>query len=215
LSIFLLRYGYDVAINGWDKADKILAVAEEMAVSEYKPSVADSPDSAWGLHLKAKGVKYYELFSKWGWHRMSIGSFFGVYDWYKIRSQGWYYLLIFSITCFLLIYIFSSILVKGERQDKIFTIMVLGFVSLTIFASTYHSWINDWQPQGRYLFPILGMLGLLLYRKQKYLNISLVAMFVIIICGLSFYSFIFTGLSHYIYGNISVYIYGDPRLMNP
>jgi hypothetical protein len=194
LSMFSLRYGYDVATNGWDKADKMVAYAEKTAMPSYKPSIADSPDSALGLHLKAKGVKYYELFSKWGWLKMSFGSFFGVYDYMKIKSPPWYYIIVLCITFLFSIYLISTVLVKGESADKIFLVSVLGFVGVAIFASTYHSWVNDFQAQGRYLFPILGMLGLLLYRNQKILNRSLVAMFVISLCGLSFYSFIFTGL---------------------
>lgn len=195
LSIFLLRYGYDLAINGWDKADKMVAYAEKVAEPQFKPSVDDSPTSYYGLRLRAKGLKYSELFSKWEWHKISFRSFFGVYDWMKICSSLRYYRIVFYVISLFLIYITSSILVKGERADRIFVIIVWGFICTSILLSTYHSWVIDFQAQGRYLFPILGMLGALLYQNQKILNKGLLAIFVMVLCGLAAYSFIFTGLS--------------------
>jgi hypothetical protein len=195
LSMFLLRYGYDVAVNGWDKADKMRAYAEKVAEQPFKPSLRLSPDSYFGLGLRAKGLKYSELFSEWEWHKKSFRSFFGAYDYMKIFSSIRHYRTVFCIMSLFLIYIIASILVKGERSDKIILVIVLGFISATIFISTYHSWVNDFQAQGRYLFPILGMLGTLLYQNQRVLNKCLVAIFVMVLCGLSAYSFIFIGLS--------------------
>jgi uncharacterized membrane protein len=191
LSLFLLRYGYDVAVNGWDKADKMVAYAEKVAEPPFKPSVAGSANAYYGLQLRAKGVKYYELFSEWKWHRTSFRSFFGVYNYMKIAPPRIFFKIVFVVMSLFLIYIISSISVKGERWDKIFMVIVLGFICACIFFSTYHSWVHDFQAQGRYLFPILGMLALLIYQNQKILDKFWLASFVTVLCGLSAYSFIF------------------------
>lgn len=194
LSLFLCRYGYDLAVNGWGKADKTLAYAEKIAQTEFKPSIRDSANSYYGLRLRSKGLSYSELFSKWEWHKISFKSFFGVYEYMKIFSSGRYYKLVSDVLWLFLIYITASMLIKGEMANKIFMLIVWTFISLCIFLSTYHSWVNDFQAQGRYLFPVLGMIGALLYQSRNILNKGLLAVFGMAFYGLATYSFIFTGL---------------------
>ncbi len=195
-SLFFVRYGYDVAINGWNKSERMAAYAEKMAAPEYKPSLAASSASFYGLHLRAKGLKYAELFSKWEWQRISFRSFFGVYDYMLIFSSRNYYNLVFYVLSVFLSYLTLSVLIKGGWQDRIFIILVWGFMALAILVSSLHSWINDFQAQGRYLFPVLGMLGTLLYQHQKIWQRGPVAVLVLMLCGLAAYSFIFTGLAN-------------------
>jgi hypothetical protein len=196
LSIFLLRYGYDLAINGWDKAGKKMAYAEIMAQPQFKPSAIGSGNSWYGLRLRSKGLSYSEIFAEeWQWHRMAFRSFFGVYGYMKVFSSRQYYTIVNYVILLSLIYITAAILLKGERADKIFMTLVWLIISLSIFVSTYYSWVRDFQAQGRYLFPVLGMVGALLYQSRKILHRSVVAGLVMVLCGLSFYSFLLTGLS--------------------
>ena len=143
LSVFLLRYGYDVAVNGWDKTGKIVAYAERVAEPQFKPSLGASPSSYYGLGLRAKGLSYWGLFSKkWRWHEKSFESFFGEYDYMKIRSSSTYYRTVCFFMSLFLIYIASVVLSKGAGADKIFLAMVWGFMLFMIFLSTYHSWVR-------------------------------------------------------------------------
>ena len=191
LAVFLLRYGYDVSINGWQKTSQMTAYAEKMAAPQYKPSVG----SYYGLHLRAKGLKYSELFSKWEWNKITFRSFFGVYDYMLIFSSSRYYRLVSDVITLFLIFLAASILVYGKMADRIFMVIVASFMAAAIFLSTLHSWINDFQAQGRYLFPMVGMLGALLFQSQKLLNKGLLALLTMVLLGLAAYSFIFTGLS--------------------
>ncbi|MDD2903688.1 MAG: hypothetical protein PHU44_14785 [Syntrophales bacterium] len=195
LAVFLLRYGYDVSINGWHKTGQMIAYAEKVAEPQFKPSVTDSSGSFYWVHLRAKGLKYSELFSKLEWHRITFRSFFGVYDYMQIFSSSKYYRLVYYVIIAFLLFIAASVLINGQWGDRIFMIIVAAFMAATIFLSTWHSWINDFQAQGRYLFPMVGMLGALLYQSQKLQNKGLLALLVMILCGLAAYSFIFTGLS--------------------
>lgn len=39
-------------------------------------------------------------------------------------------------------------------------LFVATFAAFTVALAIYHSWANDFQAQGRYLFPIVAMLGI-------------------------------------------------------
>jgi uncharacterized membrane protein len=63
-----------------------------------------------------------------------------------------------------------------------------------IFASLYHSWTVDLQPQGRYLMAIVPMLALLYANSRHLANRTIMAAGVIALFMLSTYSFIYYGL---------------------
>lgn len=193
--IFLLNSGGDLAINGWDKAAKVVAAAEQTAAPEYKPSQRSLQTSYFGLNLRGKGVKYNELFSSWKWHIGTCRSFFGVYGYMLISSAKLYYKVISGVFLSMIAYIFLSIFLRGKSNDKLFLVWVIGVILLAIFISSYHSWIADFQAQGRYLFPLLSIIGLAIYQNKKILNKSVLAIFVGILFLLSVNSFVFTGLA--------------------
>jgi len=91
--------------------------------------------------------------------------------------------------------VFLSIIRKGKPDDKVILSLAaacsLGIVGLSL----YHSWVNEFQPQGRYLFAIFPIVGVLLSRSkplvsQVFVNCIVAATFV-----LSSYSFVFVGLT--------------------
>lgn len=64
---------------------------------------------------------------------------------------------------------------------------------LLIGLSFRHSWTVDFQPHGRYLFPVFSMLGVLIFQSVKDLNKPLFNFFVIFMFIVSAYSYIFIG----------------------
>ena len=63
-----------------------------------------------------------------------------------------------------------------------------------IGVSLYHSWTMDFQAQGRYLFPILCMFGVLLGRCRQLFDTRLFILSVSQLYVLGLYSFIFIAL---------------------
>jgi uncharacterized membrane protein len=63
-----------------------------------------------------------------------------------------------------------------------------------IGASLYRSWTIDLQAQGRYLFPILPMVGVLLARGRTLVDNGVFILFSIQLFALSLYSYIFIAL---------------------
>ncbi len=63
-----------------------------------------------------------------------------------------------------------------------------------IGASLHHSWTMDFQAQGRYLFPLLSMFGVLLGRCRTIFETRLFVLSVTQLYLLGLYSFIFVAL---------------------
>ena len=70
-----------------------------------------------------------------------------------------------------------------------------GFAALIVWISLFHSWNNDFQAQGRYLFPIIPMLGLGLLLLRDRLPAKALLAATAFCFALSAYSFAFIGLA--------------------
>jgi len=79
-------------------------------------------------------------------------------------------------------------------RDMIFFLFVLTFAGLVVGQSVYHSWVNDYQPQGRYLFPILPMFMVALARMPSSFRMRIMPLFGFAFFVLSVWSFLLTGL---------------------
>jgi len=75
-------------------------------------------------------------------------------------------------------------------------LIVILFAGLAIGQSVYHSWVNDYQPQGRYLFVILPMLVIGLDRLPDRFRTRIIPIFSLIFFFLSASSFLWTAIRH-------------------
>jgi hypothetical protein len=78
---------------------------------------------------------------------------------------------------------------RSETQERTLVSFVLFFACLPVLQAAYHSWINDFQAQGRYLFPVIGMFGLLLVRLQNAIRPTVLVPLVLCAFALSAASF--------------------------
>jgi peptidoglycan/LPS O-acetylase OafA/YrhL len=74
--------------------------------------------------------------------------------------------------------------------------LVAAFAALTVGIALFHSWNNDFQAQGRYLFPILPMLGAGLLLVREHLPARALLAATAFCFALSLYSYVFIGLTH-------------------
>lgn len=188
----LIRYGSFQA-----KSEARLSYAEQITKDPFKPSKLGIPgESYYGSRLKAKGVDYVGIFlPPWNWLFVSAASSVGVYGYMSIRSPSAYYLIMLLVLGSLLYYISRKLIGHSAREAR----QLLGLVTLfslsMLFLSSYHSWTGDFQAQGRYLFPIIGMLSVAVGHYSPLLNTQLYGRFVIALFLLSVFSFVFTGLA--------------------
>jgi len=166
--------------------------AERVASSEFKPSVSGTERSYFGLNLRDQGVSYLGVFLHYPWARQSWRSFFGVYGHMEFLGPAPLFLAMTMAALLLCGGVLMANLVKSDPFERITTLVFVVLFAVTIFISSYHSWVNDFQPQGRYLFPVLPMLSLTLasaYNRNERLSYAVVFMF-----SVSCYSFMVVGL---------------------
>ena len=192
-SIYGLRHGVDLSINGHNKYEQRMAYAEEHAEPDFKPSIASTKDSYHGLRLRDKGVSFTEIFSPtWGWHTMSFKSFTGFYGYYAEYSPKWYYTYVLLIWAIVLLVIFRHMVFKANWQYKLFSLLSYTAICGGLLMSMLFCWLYDFQPQGRYMFPIIPIILVYFWtmfplwnRHEK----AIILCSVLVLALLSFYSF--------------------------
>ncbi|OQW91152.1 MAG: hypothetical protein BWK78_05375 [Thiotrichaceae bacterium IS1] len=211
-SVFTARFVLDVAINGESSLtsifsmnilfgnsaskSKLLAYREEITMYPFRPSTAktDLQATHYSTYLKDKGLKYGELFSKWHWHESTFKSFVGTYAHMSLFAPPFYYDLMAILLASFSFYILLCITLSKNRSLLFLMTVALLAIGGVIFISTYHSWVNAFQAQGRYLFPTTGILGLLLYQSRSYLHQWITNAFISCLFLMSVYSFLFIAI---------------------
>ena len=196
LSIVVTRYAYDISLNGLDRKAKIMALQEQQADKIFKSStlMANPAQSYFGLNLKSKGVSFRQLFSKRRWGTITFQSFVGRYGWMVIFSPEKYYTSMMLLYCIYFLLLFSTVCLHQGWRPRLIFIAMMTVSALTVFISAYYSWVSDFQPQGRYLFPILGMVGMVLWSLYSRLRHGIFIAITGIIFTLSTYSFVFVAM---------------------
>ncbi len=188
---------YDRMLNGPsnDKALVLGTIAEAHADAAFRPSEAGDTDSYFGLRLREKGVALHALLlPPWDWAIKSWKSFTGYYGYMKIRGPAAYYIAIFALYVALVSYTTRTILREGEPAERQMLAIALLFCGGVVFLSFYHSWINDFQAQGRYLFPTLALFAIPFTRASRFFRSRVVPALLGVAFALSASSFVFVGL---------------------
>jgi hypothetical protein len=86
---------------------------------------------------------------------------------------------------------------RAPGSDRLFCLLTLSLALGQVLLSAYHSWVADFQPQGRYLFPILPLLAFVLHRYRQWLPAGVLNMLFGSMFALSTFSFVFTALRYF------------------
>lgn len=193
IGLFLCRYGYDYVQYDGNKTEIKQKVQLEYAEEEYLPDESGKFQNT-GVQMKSKGIPLNDLFETYHWGRNSFKSFAGTYGWMEYASGQLYYLMV-AILYFIII---GSILVgfcqKGNGNFLI-TVGINIVIPATIFLSLLNSWIADFQAQGRYLFPVIGVLAYdhcVMGKMENIKNKQKISS--CMLCVLGIYSYIFVGI---------------------
>lgn len=193
LGVFGLQVGADYHVNGSDRQEKMISMQEELAHHWYKPSTELHKKHV-SLYRKARGTTLETLVKTDRWFERSFQTSFGVYGYFTISGTKGYYDLVRWSGIALLVFVFGSIFRGGGLVGSGLAVAAAGLAAGLIGVSLYHSWTVDFQSQGRYLFPILPMLGILYGWNHAAVNRRLLILFVTPMVMLGGYSFIFEGL---------------------
>ncbi len=193
LSVFGLRYALDIYINSFDRKAKLAACKEKLAEPIYKASTELNEQHPY-INLKDRGVTLREMFTDRYWGVLSFASTFGNYNYGSAASRH-YYKIFFFLTAGLGFFVSISFitdrscLIPSKRLLLLLNFILCGIVVLGL--SIWHSWVHDFQAQGRYLFPILTMFGFLLFESLPFINKRFLNFFIIAMFMLSAYSYLF------------------------
>ena len=200
ISIYTIRIGFDTYQNGINKNEKLEHYANQFAAKGFKPIDIETniQKTHTGLRLREKGESLKSLLIKRHWYKSSMNSFFGVYGWMNIKAPELYYQWIIFLSYLLIIYAGTQLILTFQANNIIFLVISCFFMCMMMVASLYHSWTYDFQPQGRYLFPILGILSILFHETREYLNRYTLSLLISLMFAFSFWSFLFIGVYYYI-----------------
>ena len=127
---------------------------KEKAAPEYDP---DSPIAP-GLRLMSRGASFNQIWENTYWWELSLKSFYGLFGYMNTPSPDFAYrlALILAIANILL-----TLIIVMQHWSTLPDLIRLTFILsplviiLSIALTLYNSWVADFQPQGRYIFPAL------------------------------------------------------------
>ncbi|MFI3136011.1 MAG: hypothetical protein QX197_04465 [Methylococcaceae bacterium] len=168
-SIYGVRKAVDVSINGFNKQEQKVAFAEAIASPVFKPSVAVTDEGYFGLRLQQKGVAAQSLFTpRWEWQVLTFKSFAGLYgNEFAEYSPEWYYSYVKYLYGLVALILLGTVLRYGDLKAQVLTVLTVIFVLGDLAMGFLYSWLYDFQPQGRYVFPLIPVVMVYLFRMSS------------------------------------------------
>lgn len=168
--------------------DRAQQMREEQADEAFKPSNPTFET----YHLASKGEGYWKLLTERSWLELSLKSFYGLFGYMSVRSPGWVYVLA-GIVALLAASLtgYRSVLTWIELPETVRVALALSPVVflLNVGASMVRSLHVGFQPQGRYLFPSLIPVAVMIAgatgaerRRVRWLRAAVCAI-MILVCG--------------------------------
>jgi len=189
-------------VNGdaYTKNSALSALAETHADPKYRPSTAADPATAfWGLQLRAKGLSLLDILRPpWSWGTKTWKSFTGYYGYVTIKSPFAYYAALAAVYAALAGWVLRATFAARDPQDLPLLAAAAGAAGGVVLLSLYHSWVNDFQAQGRYLFPSLAIASIPFARAATRFDardVRIVRALIAVAFALSAFSFGFRGLA--------------------
>lgn len=178
------------------RAEALNAVRETTAMPDFKPSAMEKGSAAKTHNMRNQEIGLRYLLLEKTWIKTSITSFLGVYGNMNIWPTKYFsYALLFMF----IMVTFSIFVLTGRRYDGSIgypvPMSLLVGITTAIAASIGFSWFYDYQPQGKYLLPILPILaGGLLIADRHASRSKLLQWLVVVAFLLSATSFLFVGI---------------------
>ena len=145
----------DAVINRFEKEERKAALREEYAAEAFRPSRLGTPDADPGLALRAQGVSLADMLAQRPWTRRITRSFGGAYGHMDILAPPAYY-IVRSILFAVLLLAAAAAWRRGWTPARLALLLLalLAGAAVILIAALF-CWMYDFQPQGRYLFPVL------------------------------------------------------------
>ena len=193
LSLAGLRIGANYAVNGMDMATRKADIQEQLAEYQYKPSTPLEEKHPF-LYRKARGDSLEKIIVTDRWFEKTYRSAFGVYGYFTVSAVDSYYNTIRPVGIALFLLFGVTLIFRGGVSGNLLFLYLLSCSAALMVASLNHSWTMDYQTQGRYLFPIVPMVCVVLYHVRQLMQGTMYKLLLTTMFVLSVYSFVFVGL---------------------
>jgi hypothetical protein len=194
LAVFGAVRGLDAWINDFNKKEMVMEAREKYADKIFKPSTPLEKKFSF-LQKKDRGYTIADMLIQDRWLERVFRSSFGEYGFMTVSGSFGYYDCVRYAGLLLFLVAGVTIVVMGRMQGaSLIAITLVSAIGL-LAASLYNAWTADYQSQGRYLLPILGMLGVLFYHQKEAIKQLPVMLLVCTMYALSIYSYIFIALA--------------------
>ena len=193
LGLYGSRVALDYAVNGPDPAALRAEMIELHAKPIYKPSTPLEKKHIY-LYLKDRNFSLDRILNKEKWPGKTFLNAFGSYGFTQFFPSMAYFETVKNTGLFLVAFMLVGILLNGAPRHHGLLLLVLICSSALVLMLLWRSWTISFQPQGRYLAPILPMLGILYYHIRSCINQKAVISLTVVMFLLGIYSFLFIGL---------------------
>jgi len=187
------RVYLDYKVNGPERDAKIMAMRTKLTEPLFNPTTDLDKQYAY-LRMKERGVTLTKIVNVHRWCEKSFRSAFGVFGYSTISATHVFYDNLRWLLLGFFLSVSINLLFKGDWRIRTVYLWGLLLSVALIGASIYHSWTVDFQAQGRYLFPIVPILGAVLVCSGNVLYRKGISFLVFIIFLMGCYSFIAIGL---------------------
>lgn len=194
ITVFVGVRTIDSSINDFEKKARIYEAREKYADDLFKPSTPLDKKFAY-LQMKDRGVSIDTVLHRMYWGEKIFRSSFGEYGYTSVAGSYDYYDFVRYLAVIALLTITFFAIKNGGWEGLGLVAITFGCGFLLLMAAFYQAWAVDFQAQGRYLLPIVGMVGMFAYHMREKLA-NLPCAFVIgAMYFTSLYSFIFIALA--------------------
>ncbi len=194
LGIFVVRYLItDYPYYGFNKLGVVIQVTEQRAEYGYKPSTPPILQ-AYSMSFFGKGITLGELLTQYEFHKNLFRTFAGFFGSYAFGEGDWYYLLMGILYLTLWGRITWRFIRMKNRQKWLEYGAVVFCCFLQYALIVFNSWFIDFQPQGRYLLPILFFISYLAGRMGQPEQDKVLRGILVCTCLLSLFAFWHVGI---------------------
>jgi hypothetical protein len=178
--------------NDFALADRIAECREQVAAPQYRettPVEKTHPTLFW----RDKGIPLSALFeNRWG--TRVFYSAFGHFGYLEVTGPDFYYQAFALIIIAFAVYLWIAVLRKGDASQRGTLLLATGMFFLLVALTIWKAWTRDFQPQGRYFFPMMAITGFTLAWCRNALSPRIITIFTLVMFAMSLYFFVFVGL---------------------
>ncbi len=195
VSLFGLRKALDYSVNGLDRGEKIRQMRIKTALPFYNPATPLEERHPY-LSMRDRGIPFKQIITKERWFEKSFRSAFGVYSYFTQAASPVYYDMARYAGLGMLLFLSVSVLMARDPRLLVLLFWTCFCAVFLISVSLYHSWVSDFQSQGRYLLGIVVMFGMLFCQLLPRVNTRLFTLCYAALFFVALYSFTCVGIYH-------------------